>query len=50
MNRAVRLTASLLGLSAGIAGVEHGYYELLQGSARPKGLFIASIGPLASQN
>jgi hypothetical protein len=45
MNRAIRVTASLLGLSAGIAAVEHGYFELLQGSARPEGLFIASIGP-----
>ena len=44
MNKAVRLTASLLGISAGIAGVEHGYFEVLQGSARPEGLFIESIG------
>jgi hypothetical protein len=45
MNRAVRLTASLLGLSAGIASLEHGIFEVLQGSAQPEGLFIASIGP-----
>jgi hypothetical protein len=45
MNRAVRQTASWLGISAGLAAVEHGYFELLQGSARPEGLFIASIGP-----
>ena len=45
MNKAVRMTASLLGISAGIAGVEHGYFEFLQGRARPEGLFIASIGP-----
>lgn len=45
MNKAIRVTASLLGLSAGIATVEHGYFELLQGSAQPEGLFIASIGP-----
>lgn len=45
MNKAIRVTAAGLGASAGIAGVEHGYYELLQGNTRPDGLFIASIGP-----
>lgn len=45
MNRAVRVTATLLGLSAGIAAVEHGYFEWMQGSIDPGGLFIASIGP-----
>jgi hypothetical protein len=45
MNKGVRLTASLLGLSAGIAGFEHGYFEVLQGRARPEGLFIFSMGP-----
>ena len=45
MNKAIRVTASLLGISAGIAGLVHGFYEILQGSTRPEGLFIASIGP-----
>jgi hypothetical protein len=45
MNKAVCTTASLLGISAGIAGLEHGYFELLQGHTRPDGLFIAYIGP-----
>ena len=45
MNKAVRLTASLLGISAGIAGFEHGYFEVLQGRARPEDLFIFSMGP-----
>lgn len=44
MNRAVRVTATLLSVSAAIAGLEHGIFELLQGQARPEGLFIASIG------
>lgn len=45
MNNAIKITASLLGVSAGIAGLEHGYFELLQGNTQPDGLFIASIGP-----
>ena len=45
MNQAVKTTAALLGASAGIAGLEHGYFELQQGSANPDGLFISSIGP-----
>jgi hypothetical protein len=34
-----------LGLSAGIAGLEHGFFELRQGNARPPGVMFASIGP-----
>ena len=45
MNKAVRLTASLMGLSAGIASLEHGIFEVLQGSVLPEGFFISSIGP-----
>ena len=45
MNKAIRITAAGLGVSAGIAGLEHGYYEFLQGSAPPDTLFINSIGP-----
>ena len=45
MNRAIKLTATFLGVSAGIAGLEHGYFELLQGNSKPEGLFISSIGP-----
>ena len=45
MNKAIRVTASGLGASAGLAGVEHGVFELLQGNVRPDGLMIASIGP-----
>ena len=44
MNKALRVTAAGLGISAGIAGLEHGYFEFLQGSTKPDGLFIASIG------
>jgi len=45
MNKAIRVTASGLGVSAGIAGIEHGYFEVLQGNVRPEGLMIVSIGP-----
>ena len=45
MRRATRITATILGLTAGVAGIEHGYFEVLQGSAKPGGLFIASMGP-----
>lgn len=45
MNRAIHVTAAALGLSAGLAGLEHGIFELMQGNVRPSGLMIASIGP-----
>jgi hypothetical protein len=45
MRKATRITASVLGLTAGGAGVEHGIFEILQGDARPEGLMIPSIGP-----
>lgn len=45
MRRATRITATVLGLIAGGAGIEHGVFEVLQGNARPEGLMIASIGP-----
>jgi hypothetical protein len=32
-------------LTAGVAGIEHGIFEALQGNARPEGLMISSIGP-----
>jgi hypothetical protein len=45
MRKATRLTATVLGLTAGLAGIEHGIFEILQGNAKPEGLMIASIGP-----
>jgi hypothetical protein len=44
MRRAARITTSVLGLTAGGAGIEHGVFEILQGNVRPEGLMIASIG------
>jgi hypothetical protein len=45
MRRATRITASVLGLTAGAAGIEHGCFEVLQGNARPAGTFFPSMGP-----
>ncbi|MBN1312949.1 MAG: hypothetical protein JXB30_16160 [Anaerolineae bacterium] len=45
MRKATRAVASWLGAVAGIAGLEHGYFEILQGNTRPDGLMIVSMGP-----
>jgi len=45
MRKATRIVASSLGIVAGIAGLEHGYFEILQGKAHPAGLMILSMGP-----
>jgi hypothetical protein len=44
MRKATKTVASWLGVVAGIAGLEHGYFEILQGNTKPAGLMIASIG------
>jgi hypothetical protein len=45
MRKATRISATVLGLTAGFAGIEHGIFEILQGNTRPEGVVIASIGP-----
>lgn len=45
MRTATRITAAALGTAAGIAGLEHGIFEILQGDIPTPGLVIASIGP-----
>jgi hypothetical protein len=45
MRKATRTVAAWFGVTAGVAGLEHGYFEILQGSARPENLMILSIGP-----
>jgi len=45
MRRATKSVATWFGITAGIAGLEHGYFEILQGSTRPDRLMIVSIGP-----
>lgn len=45
MRKATRIAATILGLTAGLAGVEHGYFEILQGNTRPESVMIPSMGP-----
>ena len=45
MRKATRAVATFFGVIAGIAGIEHGYFEVLQGNARPTSLMIPSMGP-----
>jgi hypothetical protein len=45
MRNATKSVATWFGVAAGIAGLEHGYFEILQGSTRPDGVMIESIGP-----
>ena len=44
MRRATKILAATFGLFAGFGGLEHGYFEILQGNARPQSMMIASIG------
>jgi hypothetical protein len=44
-NRATRIVASSAGAIAGLAGMEHGPFEVLQGNAMTSGLVIEAIGP-----
>jgi len=44
MRKATKTVATWLGIVAGGAGVEHGYFEILQGNSRPEGVMIASMG------
>lgn len=45
MRKATRITAASLGIIAGIAGLEHGYFEILQGNTKPASLMFPSMGP-----
>jgi hypothetical protein len=45
MRKATSIVASMFGVVAGIAGLEHGYFEILQGNTRPASLMFASMGP-----
>jgi hypothetical protein len=44
-NRATRVVASTLGTLVGLAGIDHGIFEILQGHIRPESYMIAAIGP-----
>lgn len=45
MREATKAVAMWLGIAAGLAGLEHGYFEILQGSTRPASLAFPSMGP-----
>lgn len=45
MRKATRIIATSFGIFAGIGGLEHGYFEILQGNVRPESIMIASMGP-----
>ena len=42
---ATRVNASTFGVLSGLAGMEHGFFETLQGSVATAGLVIEAIGP-----
>jgi hypothetical protein len=44
MNNSTRLTSATLGVYAGLVGIEHGVFEILQGSAAPNGVMISAMG------
>ena len=52
MNKATRMAAAAFGIYAGLLGMAHGIYEMLQGAARPDSLMFNAIGPpcLASES
>jgi hypothetical protein len=45
MKSATRVVASLFGVFAGLAGIEHGYFEILQGNVKPDSIVTSSMGP-----
>lgn len=45
MRKATKTAATWLGIVAGIAGLEHGYFEFLQGNIPTPGLAFPSWGP-----
>ncbi|MHA2277603.1 MAG: hypothetical protein ACXAC2_17625 [Candidatus Kariarchaeaceae archaeon] len=42
---AIRVVASTLGVLVGLAGIEHGFFEMLQGNVAPSSMWIDAIGP-----
>jgi hypothetical protein len=45
MNRATRIIVSTFGTLTGISGLNHGFFEALQGNTPTAGLIIQAIGP-----
>lgn len=44
MRKATRIITATFGAFAGFGGLEHGYFEILQGNGRPENIMIASMG------
>jgi hypothetical protein len=42
---AARVVASTFGIIVGLAGIDHGFFEILQGNTATNGLMIYAIGP-----
>lgn len=42
---ATRAVASTFGILVGLAGIEHGIFEILQGNVKPDGILTDAIGP-----
>jgi hypothetical protein len=42
---AAKVVAAALGVLVGVAAIEHGFFEILQGNVRPDGVMIDAIGP-----
>jgi hypothetical protein len=45
MRKATKTVAMWFGIAAGLTGLEHGYFEILQGNTRPPSLVFPSMGP-----
>lgn len=44
-SKATKVVASTLGVLVGLAGIEHGFFELLQGNTTTDNIMINAIGP-----
>ena len=44
MNRATRIIVATMGVLLGLAGMNHGFFEILQGNTPTNGLIIQAIG------
>ncbi|MCP8322705.1 MAG: hypothetical protein L6N96_00805 [Candidatus Methylarchaceae archaeon HK02M2] len=44
-NYAIKKVASIFGVLVGLAGIEHGIFEILQGNVAPNDIMIDAIGP-----
>ena len=45
--RATRAVVSIVGVYGGLLGMEHGFFETLQGNVAPGRILINAIGPQA---